>query len=104
VGERSWKNVLFLFSTLRLRKSVLRLAVRGNRISDRVVFSQGGRCLRASIAVDRKSMRHTVGERSWKNVVYCVFSVAVMEKCFEACGYGEWHLRSGFMALRGVGV
>jgi hypothetical protein len=31
-------------------------------------------------------MGHTVGERWWKNVASFVFSVAVMEKCFEACG------------------
>jgi hypothetical protein len=31
-------------------------------------------------------MGHTVGERSWKYVVFFVFSVAVMEMGFEACG------------------
>jgi hypothetical protein len=31
-------------------------------------------------------MGHMVGERSWKNLVVSVFSVAAMEKCFEAFG------------------
>jgi hypothetical protein len=31
-------------------------------------------------------MGHTVGERSWKYVVYRVFRVVVMEMGFEACG------------------
>jgi hypothetical protein len=48
--------------------------------------SEGAGVLEASIGVERKSMGHTVAERWWKNVVFCVFSVAVMEKCFDACG------------------
>jgi hypothetical protein len=40
----------------------------------------------ASIAVVRKSTGHTIGELSWNNAYFCVFSVAVMAKCFEACG------------------
>jgi hypothetical protein len=31
-------------------------------------------------------MGHTVGERSWKNVVFVYLAVAVMEMGFEACG------------------
>jgi hypothetical protein len=31
-------------------------------------------------------MGGTVGELSWKYADFCVFSVAVMEKCVEACG------------------
>jgi hypothetical protein len=34
----------------------------------------------------RKSMGHTVGELSWKTADFCVFSVSVKEKCFEARG------------------
>jgi hypothetical protein len=34
-------------------------------------------------------MRHALGELSWKNADFCVFSVAVMEKGFEACGWGN---------------
>jgi hypothetical protein len=33
-----------------------------------------------------------------------VFSVAVMEKCCDACGYGEYYFRSGFSASEGAGV
>jgi hypothetical protein len=36
--------------------------------------------------------------------VFRVFSVAVMEKCCDACGDGEYYLRSGFSALQGAGV
>jgi hypothetical protein len=45
----------------------------------------------ASIAVDRKSMGHTVAERSWKDadfVCFSLFSVAVMGKCCNVCGDG----------------
>jgi hypothetical protein len=38
----------------------------------------------ASITVDGKSMRHMARERSWKNLDFCVFSDAVMEKGFDA--------------------
>jgi hypothetical protein len=31
-------------------------------------------------------MIHTMGELSWKFADFCVFSVAVTEKRFEACG------------------
>jgi hypothetical protein len=31
-------------------------------------------------------MGHMVGERWWNSVVFSVFGLAVMEKCFEACG------------------
>jgi hypothetical protein len=70
-----------------LWKSVLRLAVRGNSISGRVVRRQ-----RVSVFEGHRlpstgmSMGHTVGELSWKNGDFCVFSVAAMAKCFEACG------------------
>jgi hypothetical protein len=40
------------------------------------------------MAVDRKSIRHTVAERLWKVADFVsipVFSVAVMEKCCDAC-------------------
>jgi hypothetical protein len=32
--------------------------------------------------------------------VFPVFSVAVMEKCCDACGDGEYYFRSGFSALQ----
>jgi hypothetical protein len=63
------------------------LAVRGNSISGGVVRRQRVPVFsEVSIGVERKSMGHTVAERWWKNVVFCVFSVAVIEKCCDACG------------------
>jgi hypothetical protein len=62
----------------RLWKGVLRLAVSVNSSSGRVSRFQRCRCLRASTAVDRKSMGHTVGERWWKIQFLC-FSLAIME-------------------------
>jgi hypothetical protein len=66
-------------------ESFLRLAVRGIVFPVGLFGVRGCRCLRASIAVDRKSMGHTVGERSWKNVVF-VYLASVYGKGFEACG------------------
>jgi hypothetical protein len=36
--------------------------------------------------------------------VFRVFSVAVMEKCCDACGDGEYYFRSSFSTLQGAGV
>jgi hypothetical protein len=36
--------------------------------------------------------------------VFHVFSMAVMEKCCDACGDGKYYLRSGFSASEGAGV
>jgi hypothetical protein len=44
---------------------------------------------------------------SEKTRTFCVFlviSVAVIEKCCDACGVGEYYFRSGFSALQGVNV
>jgi hypothetical protein len=43
-------------------------------------------------------------ERRRLSVYFCVFSVAVMEKCCDACGDGEYYFQSGFAALQGDGV
>jgi hypothetical protein len=54
---------------------------------------QGDGVSGASSAVDLKSTGHTVGELQWKNPTVClfpVFCVAVMEKCSDACGDGEY--------------
>jgi hypothetical protein len=40
VGERSWKNVTFVYLSWRIWKSDLTLAVRGNTISGRVALRQ----------------------------------------------------------------
>jgi hypothetical protein len=68
---------------------------------------QGENVSGASSAVDRKSRGHTVGELQWKDpdfLCISVFSVAVMEKCCDACGDGEYYFRSGFSKLQGVNV
>jgi hypothetical protein len=39
-----------------------------------------------------------VGERLWENVAFCVFCVAVKEKCYDAGGDGEYYFRSGCSA------
>jgi hypothetical protein len=61
--------------------------------------SESDGVLVASISVDRKSMEHTMAEQSWNETDFlCIssISVAVMEKCFDACGDGEYYFRSGF--------
>jgi hypothetical protein len=51
------------------------LAVTGNTISGRVFgVRKVPDVLRASIAVDRKSMGHTVAERSWKDADFVCIS------------------------------
>jgi hypothetical protein len=43
-----------------------------------------------------------VSERE-KTRTFCVFlviSVAVIEKCCDACGVGEYYLRSGFISVQ----
>jgi hypothetical protein len=63
--ERSRLSVYFLYLAWRLWKSVVTLAVTGNTISGRVFRRQKGDGVsEASIAVDRKSMGHTVADRS----------------------------------------
>jgi hypothetical protein len=48
-------------------------------------------------------MGHTVGERSWKNVVFCVFSVAAMESILRLA-VSAIVFRSGCSASEGAGV
>jgi hypothetical protein len=67
--------------------------------------SEGAGVSEASIAVDRKSMGHTVADRSWNEAdflcISCILSVAVTEKCCDACGDGEYCFRSNFADVRG---
>jgi hypothetical protein len=65
--------------------------------------SQNANTLVSAAGVDRKSMGHTVAERSWKDPTLCifrVFSVAVMGKCCDACGDGDNHFLSCCLASR----
>jgi hypothetical protein len=88
------------------------LAVKGNTISGRVFRRHRvPEFKEALIAVDRSRLdiRWLIGRRT--KPTFCVFSVlnvAVMEKCCDACGYGEYYFQSGFSAssrcrsLRGI--
>jgi hypothetical protein len=81
------------------------LAVTGNTISSRVfrrykvtVFLR----LRLPWTRSRRGLRFM--GYSVKTPTYCVtpvFSVAVMEKCCDACGDGEYYFRSGFSVQNG---
>jgi hypothetical protein len=84
------------------------LAVSGNNISGRVFR-------RFRVAVFRRHRLTLTGSRldvrlvSYSGMtptvcVFPVFSVAVMEKCCDACGDGEYYLRFGFSALLRDGV
>jgi hypothetical protein len=80
------------------------LAVTGNTISGRVVR-------RHRVPVFQRHRLPLTGSRwdiRWlsgrgKKPTFCVFpvfSVAVMEKCCDACGDGEYYFRSGFRRQR----
>jgi hypothetical protein len=75
------------------------LAVTGNTISGRVfrryrvtVFQRH----RVPLTGSRRDIR--LVSYSGKTPTFCVFSVAVMEKCCDACGDGEYYFQSGFSA------
>jgi hypothetical protein len=60
---------------------------------------------RPPLTASRWDIRWLIGRRT--KPTFCVFSVlnvAVMEKCCDACGYGEYYFRSGFSASEGAGV
>jgi hypothetical protein len=81
------------------------LAVTGNIISGRVF-----RCYRVPVLLrHRLPLTGSRWDIRWvsyggKTPTFCVFpvfSVAVMEKCCDACGDGEYYFRSGFSELQG---
>jgi hypothetical protein len=98
----------YLGFTWRIWKRVVSLAVTGNTISSRVfrrykvtVFQRHRLLLTGS----RRDIR--LVSYSGKTPTFCVFpvfGVAVMEKCCDACGDGEYYFRSSFSALQGGGV
>jgi hypothetical protein len=112
VADRSSNEADFLCILLylawRLCKSVVTLVFTVITISGRVfqhlrlpVFQWH----RPSLTASRWDIRWLIGRRT--KPTFCVFSVlnvAVMEKCCDACGYGEYYFRSGFSALLGAGV
>jgi hypothetical protein len=57
------------------------------------------------LTASRWDIRWLIGRRTKPNFcVFPVFSVAVKEKCCDACGDGEYYFRSGFPASKGAGV
>jgi hypothetical protein len=110
VADRSWNEAdflcnfvfIFLYLAWRLRKSVVTLAVTGNTVS--VEFSGVKRVPvfqrhRLPLTGSRRDIRWLIGRRTKPTFcVFPVFSVAVLEKCCDACGDGEYYFRSGFSA------
>jgi hypothetical protein len=77
VAERSWKDADFvysLYSAWRLWKSVVTLAVHGILFPVEFLALEGANVNEASIAVDLKSMGHTVAKRSWKDADFVCIS------------------------------
>jgi hypothetical protein len=90
VGERSWKNLTFCVFMVVVKEKCYDAGGDGvYYFRSGCSVSEGASFLRPSIAVERKSIGHTVGEWPWKNVVFCVTSVAVQAQCFDACGTGK---------------
>jgi hypothetical protein len=112
VADRSSNEADFLCILLylawRLCKSVVTLAVTGNSISGRFFLFQrvpefiGIDCL---LTGSRWDIRWLIGRRTKPTFcVFAVFSVAVMERCCDACRDGEYYFRSAFLASEGAGV
>jgi hypothetical protein len=84
------------------------LAVTGNTISGRVIRRHRVSMFqrhRLPLTGSRWDIRWLIGRG--KTPTFCVFPVfcvAVMEKCCDACGDGEYYFRSGFSASEGDGV
>jgi hypothetical protein len=84
------------------------LAVKGHRFSGRdlrrrsIPAFQGHRL---PLTASRWDIRLLIGRRTKPTFsVFPVFSVAVTEKCCDACGDGEYYFLSGFPAGKGAGV
>jgi hypothetical protein len=108
-----WSNeaeflCIMLYLAWRLCKSIVTLVFTVITISGRIfqhlrlpVFQWH----RPSLTGSRWDKRWLIGRRTKPTFcVFPVFSVAVMEKCCDACGYGEYYFRSGFSASLGAGV
>jgi hypothetical protein len=101
-------SVYFLYLAWRLWKSVVTLAVTGNTICgmdfrrQRVPVFQRHRL---PLTGSRWDIRWLIGRGTKPNFcVFPVFSVAVKEKCCDACGGEEYYFRSAFPASEGDGV
>jgi hypothetical protein len=84
------------------------LVVTGNTISGRVFRRHSVRVLqthRLLLTGCRWDIRWLIGRRTKPNFYgFPVFRMAVMEKCCDACGCGEYYFRSGFSASECAGV
>jgi hypothetical protein len=84
------------------------LAVTGNTISGRFFRRQRVPEFhrhRLLLTGSRWDKRWLIGRRTKPTFcVFPVFSVAVMEKCCDACREGEYYFRSAFSASEGAGV
>jgi hypothetical protein len=99
---------ILLYLAWRLWKSVVTLAVTGNTLSGQVFLFQRVpefKGHRLPLTGSRCDIRTLIGRRT--NPTFCVifvFSVAVMEKCSDACFHGDYYFRSGFSASEAAGV
>jgi hypothetical protein len=97
-----------LYLARRLRKSVVTLAVTGTTISSRIfrhgrvpVFQRH----RLPLTGNRWEIRWLSSRRTKATFcVFPVFSVAVLERCCDASGDGEYYFRSGYSTGWGAGV
>jgi hypothetical protein len=84
------------------------LVVTGNTISGKVFRRQSVRVFqrhRMALTGSRWDIRWLIGRRTKPTFcVFPVFSVMVMEKCCDACRYGNTIFRSGFSASEGAAV
>jgi hypothetical protein len=84
------------------------LAVTGNTTSGQAIWLQSMQIIqkhRLPLTGSRWNIRWVIGRRT--NPTFCVFPVfskAVMEKCFDACGDVDFYFRSGFPVSKGAGV
>jgi hypothetical protein len=89
-----------LYLAWRLWKGVVTLAVTKNTISGRVFRPQRVpefHWHRLPLTGSRWDIRWLIGRRTKPTFcVFPVFSVAVMEKCCDACRDGEYYFRSSF--------
>jgi hypothetical protein len=97
VADRSWNeadySVYFLYLAWRLWKSVVTLAVTRNTISGRIFGVRGDSVSEASNAVDRKSMGHTVADRSSNEADISVYFL-----------YLAWRLWKSVVTLAVTGI
>jgi hypothetical protein len=99
---------VFLYLAWRLWKSVLTLAVTRTTISGRVFrrsrMSVSQRHRRLLTEIDEIYGWQVAVQRRLTLCVFPVFSVAVMEKCCDACGDGEYYFRSSLFDVTGMSV